>query len=460
MMETNTFMKPGLLFITLCISFLTAAQDLKKWSLEDCIIHALEKNINIRQAKLEIETDDISKLEAFGNFMPSVNARSNHSWILGLSQNPLTGLLENRTTQFTTIGASASVDIYKGLQNQHRLNRVRLQQASTLYRIDKIKEDVALNVANAYLQILFNKENIKISQNQLENTKKQGKQSEELYNAGQIPRGDLLDVEANIAADEQRVVQAKNALLISKLTLGQLLQLDKPDEFDISENEYTFEVSDILIRKPSDIVNEIKDNRIEYKIGKANIEVAKKDISIAKSAFQPTLSAFYGIDTRIGYEDVARFDPALGFVVSPAPPFINQVRDNLGQSFGLALNIPIFNGFAIKNNVSRATVGLKQQELAFDQQKLDLERNIYTAHADANAALTAYQSAKKANDARKLAVDYAKERFNIGAINAFDLNQAQTLLNNAEAEVLRTKYDYLFRIKILELYFNNPYIKN
>lgn len=444
----------------LVLFFWSSAQEQKKWTLEACILHALDKNITIKQAQLEIETNEISKKEAFGNFLPSANARSSHSWIIGLSQNPLTGLLENRTTQFTTIGASAGIDIYKGLQNQHRLNRVRLQQVSTLYRIDKIKEDVALNVANSYLQILFNKENLKIAQNQLANTQKQAEQSNELYNVGQIPRGDLLDVEANISADEQRIVQAQNALLISKLTLGQLLQLDKPDDFDIAEEDYPFELSDILIRKPADIVNEVKDNRIEYKIGKANIEVAKKDIDISRSAFQPTLSAFYGIDARVGYEDVARFDPALGFVVSPAPPFFNQIKDNLGQTLGLSLNIPIFNGFAIRNNVERSKVALKQQELAFDQQKLDLQRNIYTAHADANAALNAYQAAKKANDARKLAVDYAKERFNIGAMNAFELNQAQTLLNNAEAEVLRSKYDYLFRIKILELYFNNPYIKN
>jgi outer membrane protein len=448
-------MRQFVFFISIFASFMTLGQETKKWSLEACIRHALEKNISIKQAQLEIETDEISKKEAFGSFLPTINAGGNHLWQIGLSQNPLTGILQNRTTQFTTFNASANIDLYKGLQNQYRLNRTRLQQVSTLYRIDKIKEDVALNVANAYLQILFNKENIKIAKNQLNNTIKQGKRSEELYNAGQIPRGDLIDVEANIAADEQRLVQAQNALLISKLTLGQLLQLEKPDDFDIIEEDYSFELSPILLKKPYDIINEIRDNRIEYKIGKANIEVAKKDISIAKSAFQPTLRAFYGLDTRIAYEF---FNPLVGDFVN-APPFFNQVNDNLGQSFGLSINIPILNGFTVRNNVERAKVGLKRQELDFEQQKLTLERNIYTAHTDANGALKAYQSALKAVEARRLSIDYAKERFNIGAINSFDLNQAQLLLNNAEAEVLRTKYDYLFRIKILELYFNNPYIK-
>lgn len=445
-----------IVFILLSILFLwSSAQETKKWTLEACILHALDKNISIKQAQLEIETDEISKKEAFGSFLPSINAGGNHSWQVGLSQNPLTGILQNRTTQFTTFNASANIDIYRGLQNQHRLNRTRLQQVATLYRIDKIKEDVALNVANAYLQILFNKENIKIAKNQLDNTIKQGKRSEELYNAGQIPRGDLLDVEANKAADEQRLVQAQNALIISKISLGQLLLFEKPDEFEIADEDYPFEMSNILVKKPLDIINEIKDNRIEYKIGKSNIEVAKKDIDIAKSAFQPTLRAFYGLDTRIGYEF---FNPIVGNYVN-APPFFQQLNDNLGQAYGLSLSIPIFNGFSVRNNVSRAKVGLKQQELAFEQQKLELERNIYTAHTDANGALTAYQSANKAVEARRLAVEYAIERFNIGVINTFELNQAQMLLNNAEAEVLRTKYDYLFRIKILELYFNNPYIK-
>ena len=439
--------------------FSVFGQNQNKWTLEQCVRYAFEHNISIKQASLDIENNEISRQEAFGNFMPNLNARSNHNWIIGLSQNPLTGILENRTTQFSTFGASANIDIYKGLQNQHRLNRARLQQVATLYQVDKIKEDIALNVANAYLQILFNKENLKVAQNQLKNTQAQLNQTKELYNAGQIPKGELVNVEANISSDEQRVVQAQNAIIISKLTLGQLLQFEKPDQFDIADEDYPFELSQLLFKSPVDIINETKENRIEYKIGKANLEVAKKDIAIAKSAYQPTLSAFYGADTRIGYTDVTRFDPVAGLVVSPAPSFFNQVRDNLGQSFGLVINIPIFNGFSVKNNVSRTEVALKRQQFAFDQEKLNFERNVYTAHTDANGTLASYQAAKKTLEARKLAVDYAKERYNIGAINSFELTQAQTLLNNAEAEVLRTKYDYLFRIKILELYFNNPYLQ-
>jgi len=439
--------------------FSVFGQNQTKWSLEQCVRHAFEHNISIKQAKIDIESNEISRSEAIGNFLPNINARGNHNWIVGLSQNPLTGILENTTTQFTTFNASANVDLYKGLENQHRLNRSRLQQIATLYQVDKIKEDIALNVANAYLQILFNKENLKVAQNQLKNTQAQLNQTKELYSAGQIPKGEVVNIEANISTDEQKVVQAQNAIVISKLTLGQLLQFEKPDQFDIVDENYPFESSQLLLKSPLEIINDIKDNRIEYKIGRANLEVAKKDISIAKSAYQPTLSAFYGVDTRIGYADVTRFDPVQGLIVAPAPGFFSQVKDNLGQSFGFQLNIPVFNGFSVRNNVSRAKVALRQQELSFEQQKLNFERNIYTAHTDANGTLVSYQAAKKSLEARKLAVDYAKERYNIGAINSFELTQAQTLLNNAEAEVLRTKYDYLFRIKILELYINNPYLQ-
>ena len=192
---------------------------------------------------------------------------------------------------------------------------------------------------------------------------------------------------------------------------------------------------------------------------KLNFEIAQKNLAIAKGAFQPSLQGFYGFNSRISYADVAVIS---GGVIStkPANPFWTQFSDNKGQSFGAQLSIPIFNGLATKNNVERSKVNLQKATIALEQQNLNLERTIYTAFTDAKGALKANESAISSFEARQEAYNYAKEKFAVGLMNSFDYNQAQTLLVNAQSEVLRTKYDSIFKIKILEFYFGIPIIKN
>ena len=184
-------------------------------------------------------------------------------------------------------------------------------------------------------------------------------------------------------------------------------------------------------------------------------------MAIAKGGFLPTLQGFYSFNSRVAYSDRPVFDATGNIVGTRNPdPFFDQFVNNKGQSFGFQLSIPVFNGFSVKNNVARSQVNLEKSKITVEQQDLDLQRNVYTAFADAKGALKSYESAITALEARQNAVDFAKERFNVGLMNSFDYNQAQTLLANAQSEVLRTKYDYIFKIKILEFYFGIPLIKN
>ena len=209
----------------------------KTWTLEECVKYAIENNISIKNTELDTKTADINKRGAKGNFLPSVNANASHSWNIGLNQNITTGLLENQTTQFSSLGATVGVDIYKGLQNQNNLRRANLAIVASKYQLLKMQEDIALNVANAFLQVLFNKENLKVQKEQLAITEKQLTRSEELVKAGSIPRGDVLDIKATVATNNQNVVTAENALLISKLSLAQLLQLKEFYDFDVIDNQ-------------------------------------------------------------------------------------------------------------------------------------------------------------------------------------------------------------------------------
>lgn len=442
------------LFIILITTFAQAQE--KKWTLKECVDYAIEKNISIQQSKLDIESIAIERKDAIGNFLPSANASASHSWNIGLNINPITNAAETQTFQNTSMGVNVGIDIYKGMQNQNRLRRANLTKIAGQYQLEKMKDDVSLNVANAYLQILFNKENVKVQKEQLANNNKQKKRTKELVDAGSVARGDLLDMTATVATSEQAVVNAENALLISKLSLAQLLQLEDFKTFDVAETDYTIAQSEVMLQSPNAIYNKAKEERVELKIARANLEVAQKDIEIAKGALQPSLTGFYSFSSRATNSERYTNDGNGNIVVRGPDAIFNQFSDNKGNAFGIQLNIPILNGFSVRNNIERSKIAFKRSEIAVNQQELDLERNVYTAFTDANGALNAYEAAVTTLEARTESFNYAQEKFNVGLMNAFDLNQAQLLFANAESEVIRTKYDYIFRVKVVEFYFGIP----
>lgn len=454
----------------------------KKWTLKECVDYALKNNISIKQTELDEETTAIGKKAAIGNFLPTLNANASHSWNIGLNQNITTGLLENQTTQFTSAGLNSNITIYNGLQNQNKLRKANLSIIAAQYQLSKMKDDISLNVANAYLQILFNKENQKVQNEQLAYDEKQQKKSEEMVAAGMVARGDLLDVKATVAADRQKVITAENTLFISKLSLAQLLQIEDFQTFDVADVDYEAKPSQTMLETPEKIVDKAKQDRVELKIARANLEIAEKDVKIAKGAFQPSLVGFYSFSSRVSYADrIVGFEqnaayptsvigqveatgqnviqPNYSTVLGKPLPFFDQFSRNKGHNFGVQLNIPILNGFSAKNNVDRLKIALERAKTTEKQAVLDLERNVYTAITNAKVALNAYDAAVAAFDARKEAFNYAKEKYAVGMMNSFDFTQSQTLYTNAQSEVLRTKYDYIFKVKIVEFYFGIPIIE-
>ncbi len=428
----------------------------KQWTLEECVTHAMQNNVSIAQVELDNKLAEVDKKDAFGNFLPAVNATASHSWNIGLNTNITTGLLENQTTQFTSVGATANVDIFRGLQNQNRFRRSKLALISAQYQHLKMEEDVALNVLNAYLQILFNKENLKVQQQQFGADSLQLIRSQTLVDAGMIPKGDLYDMKATLATGKQRIIQAEYALLVSKMSLAQLLQMQDFKDFDIADVEYEFQPNNIFFETPETIFQKARQERTEFKIAENNVLLAQKDVDIAKGAYLPSLVGFYSFSSRVSY---AKIPDGKGGETNP-PAFFDQLDMFKGNSFGLQLNIPIFNGYATRNNVERSKINLEKNKLALQQSELDLERNIYTAYSDAKGAMETYLATKETLKAREEAFRYNKERYENGMATAFDYNQSQTLLVNTQSDLLRTKYDYLFRTRILEFYFGIPIIPN
>jgi outer membrane protein len=445
-----------LLFLT---SFTSLAQD-KKWTLKECIEHGIKNNISVKQSELDLQNSKISKKDALGNFLPSLGANASHGWNFGFGIDPVSNDRTNQTNQFSSFGLNGGVDLYKGLQNVNQFRKANLSIIASQYQLTKMQEDIALNIANAYLQILFNKENLKVQKEQQNLDTKQLERTTQLVEAGNVPKGDLLDIQATLASDKQRVITAENALMLSKLSLAQLLQIKDFQSFDISEDDIPSMLSTVLNESAETIISKAKESRTELKLAKTNLEIATKDVAIAKGAYKPTFSANYGLSSNISYNKIPFLNATTGLIdYNKASPFFRQFEDNFGQNIGFSLNIPIFNGFSIRNNVQRSKVNLEKVKLNASQQELDLERSVFTAYTDTKAAKESYEAALQIVKARELAMQYAKDRYEIGMMNIFDFNQAQNAYVTAQSEVLRTKYDYIFRIKILEFYFGIPLIE-
>ncbi len=431
----------------------------KQWTLEECVRYALDNNITIKLSELDVKTADIDKRGALGSYLPTVNGNASHSWNIGLNVNPVTNIATTQTTQYSSLGVNANVDIYKGLQNQNAYRRASLAIVASKYQLLKMQEDISLNVANAFLQILSNKENLKVRIEQLAIDEKRLARSEEMVNAGTIPRGDLFDLKATVATDKQNITVSENNLLISKLSLAQLLQLKEFADFDVVDDTNAKDENNIMAQSPIDIYNKAKEIRTELKLAQTNLEIAEKNVSIAKGAYQPTLRGFYSFSTSASYSDRLIGADAAGNPIYVGPdPVLTQFSDNKGHNFGFQLSVPIFNGFSARNNVERNKVSLEKSKIDLEQKSLDLQRNVYTAFTDAKGALNTYESATVSLEARQQAYNYAKEKYDVGLMNSFDFTQAQTLLTNAQSDVIRTKYDYMFKIKILEFYFGIPIV--
>lgn len=474
-------------FFILVLSFVFTAtasySQAKLWSLEECVSYARENNISILKSEQQYKASLINKQDAVGSFLPSANISSSHSWNIGLNQNITTGLLENQTTQFTSAGLDVGIDIYKGSQNLRKLQKSRLSELSARYQLEKLQDDISINVVNAYLQIIFNKEFLKVYQSQFTNDSLQYNRIKILVDAGNVPSGDLLDSEATLATTNQNLILAQNNLKISKLTLAQLLQISDYENFDVIDENLDSEISSVLFEDPKVIVENSKKVLYDSKINETELEIAEKDIQIAKAAYLPSLRGFYSFTTRAAYSDIVKGiqlntqnpTSSIGFVegtnqnvLSPnystilgSPEGIfRQFDNNKGQNFGISLSIPILNGFQIRNNIKRSKIAFDNAELTLKESNLVIEQKVYTAHSDAQGALLTYQAAQKTLAARELSLDYAKQRYEVGLLNIFDLNQNQNLVIAAQSELLRTKYDFIFKSKILEYYFGLPIFKN
>lgn len=432
-----------LLFISAVLFAFSVHAQNREWSLQECVNYALEHNITIKQGELDKEVAAIDRSVLAGQMLPSVNANISGSGNRGLSLNPTTNQLQNATMISASGSINAGVSLFEGLKKQRQLQRSKINELATSYRLDKMRDDVVLHVANAFLQVVLNKENLDLVKQRNIVTLEQLERTQHLVTAGSLPQGDLLEIRANDAREKQQIIEAENQVTISLISLAQLLRIKDYENFDVEKADFDIDNQGLEVINVQEYVAKAREVRSEVKIAESGVELAEKDIQIARSGYYPTLSAFFGYNTRYAENDPTSFRKQL------------SINDGIG--YGLQLSIPIFNGLSIRKQVRRSQVGLERAKNELEQAELDLESSVYQAYMDVRGMSKAYEAAKAALRSQELAFEHSQNRFDAGLITAFEFSQAKSRLDQTMIELNQSKFNFIFKQKVLELYFGVPY---
>lgn len=429
-------------FLTILITFVITfsfAQENKIWSLQECVDYAYENNISIKQGENGLLVSEQDIKAAKGNFLPSVSASANQSLNLGTVE-LYPGNFADRTFHSTSFGVNVSQNVFSGFRTKLLYEQSKLGLERGKLEQGKLIDDIGLYVVNTYLNILFNKENLETAKAQYSFSQKQLKQVQDLVDSGVQPRANLFDAEATLSNDEQRVTVAENNHALSLLQLSQLLQLPY-EGFDVEVVDVGAPSAALMYDDISFILREAFDKRNEIKIAEKNIDAAQLGVNLSKSGYYPNVSLGYGFNTGANFSNLTN-DNSL----------FQQLGDNRGHGFNLRVGIPIFSRFQNKTSVAKSKIQVENSKLSLEQAKFDLESTIQNAYTDAQAALKSYVAAEKSFNAQKLAFDNSLERYNIGAMNSYELEQARIRLLNAESSLINAKYDFVFKTKVLDFY--------
>lgn len=425
--------------------YVTSARAQEKiWTLKECVNYALENNISVKQIQNTILSNEQDVKAAKGQFLPTVGANASQSLSFGTAQ-LFPGQFQNRTFNQTGIGVNVSQSVFNGFRNTYLYQQAQLNVERSQLELNRIKDDVALNVVNAYLSVLFNKENLQIANVQLSFSKKQLEQVKALVKGGVQPKAAIYDAEATLSRDKQNVTVAENNYTLSKLTLSQLLQVPN-DGFKVEIIEVDSPSAELLYDDVKPILNYAFENRNEIKVAQKDIENTKLTTKLSKSGYYPNVSVGYGLNTNAAYSNLQTNEAS----------FFKQLDQNLGHGVNLNVNVPIFSGFQNETAVAKAKIQEENTKLNLEQAKLNLTANIQRAFTDAQAAFRTYEASKITMKSQELAFENAKERYEVGAINAFDLEQSRIALLSAKASLINAKYDFVFKTKVLDFYIGKP----
>ncbi|WP_430812160.1 MULTISPECIES: TolC family protein [unclassified Carboxylicivirga] len=455
-------MKSIIAIATICLmAFNMQAQDSLKiewpsqktqWSLPECIDYAHENNITIQRQAINTQYQENLLKQSQLDRLPDLNAQTGGSLNFGytwIQQAGESGQNIDQNTRSFNASASASVPLFEGLRLNNTIKRNKTNLLAAIQDMEKTKNDIGLQITGHYLQILFNKELLGVAQEQYETSMLQVERTKKLVDAGSAAMGSFLEIKSQAAKEALNVTQQKNALALSLLNLAQLLDLERPIEFDIVSPEIP-DLKAFTPEHPGAVFATALEIMPEIKSANYNVESKNYDLKIARSRYYPTLGvgAGYGSSANWLADDPDGINRSLS----------DQFKSNANSYIGATLRIPIFNKLQTRNNVTNAKLGVKDAQFELKAQKLELRKSIQQAYADAMAAYNKYLSSQEAVNSYAESFRYTEKKFNVGLVNSVDYNVAKTDYTRAQSDLLQSKYEYILRTKILDFYKGIPIV--
>lgn len=472
--------KQLLLLPLLFFALSTFAQE--KWSLRKCVDYAMENNISIRQSALQTEISAINHKQSKLSQIPSASFSNSEGFRFGKSQNPSTGILENQNYFSVGLNFQSSVEIFNFFSKKNTIlaNEWTLEAAKA--QTEKLKDDIALLVANNYLQVLLAIEQQNIADVQVKQSITQLDIVNKQVSAGALPELNALELEAQLSTDSANLITAIGNVSQAKLVLKSNMFLDAAEPFEIEEppvDEIPVEAIGDL--QPADVYEKALANLPQQRMNEFNIQAAKSNSLAAKGALYPSISAFGSLATNYGYFRTPVYSKVLsgyapsglvvpdgsgGFVSVQQPIFTNgpqsgyvtapglgdQFNSNFGQQLGISISVPIFNGWQAKANYQRSKINIRNVEYQKSLDNENLKQNIYQAYNSAIVALEKFTSSLKAVETAQKSYDFATKRYEVGMLTTLELVTNQNNLFRAKLQYVVNQFDYLFKMKVLEFY--------
>lgn len=432
-MKTKYFFPILLLFSVMQVS------GQHSWTLQECIDTALINNRNIKQQKLNYKSKEISYNQAKADRLPNLNASVGQNFNFGRSLT-VDNTYQNSNSNTTSFSVSSGLNLFNGFKMKNTIEARQAELLAAGADVQKIEKDIILNVSSVFLQVLQNKELLLNAENQLKITSENIARRMELINSGKMAQGEIYELQAQEAKEELSRVQAENQLQLSLLDLSQVLELDHFQNIDVVIPTNLLE-NELALLSADEVYASALVNRPEIKSAQHRLESSLKNIEIAKAGYLPSLSM--GTQWGTGYYNMSN--------VPNNTSFGTQFSNNMSTGIGLSLSIPIFNRFEVKNQVESAKLNAESSKIDIANARIELRKTIQQAYYNAIAAKNRWESSQKSVKANEESYRFASQKFEVGRANQYEVNLAKTNLSQSISEQTQAKYEYVFRMKILEL---------
>lgn len=454
------------------------------YTLEQCIQIAFENNLNVQRGKLDQKSSEINLVQSRMSRLPDLNLGSSYGSNWGRSIDPTSNLFETRKINSAGLSGQSNVTLYSGFQISNTIKQSIIELEAGTKDLEKVKNDVALSVANLYLNVIFNQELKGNAELQLNSSNEQVDRTQKLVDAGSLPITNLLNLQAQRATDEVNLVNAENNYDLAVLQLKQALLIPANDPFEIEVPDIQVESLEPTTYDPNEIFSQAQGNQPEIKSADLRIRSADVGMKISKSAYMPRLTFSGGFRTNYSgaanqprpyYDGTTIVNTPIGFLESDpnelvlAPiEFLNEVSvdpdftlmeqfdENLSRYLSLNLSIPVFNKWRTKSDVQRSIITRQRAELNAAEVRNTLRQNIETAFNNFIAASKSYNASERQVNALEESFRVIENQYNLGGVNFVDYQVAANNLYMARSDKLRAKYDYIFKAKVLDFYLGKP----